>query len=193
MAASSEPSLRGLFNRAKNQQEELDSLDPRTGKFRDTLQAIIDNLQRCRQLIQQLALFSPNEEVEDISTQDLLYVGVPYHTNSRIHVHFRYLTVDCLLAEIRIRAYESNRLSSLRAASGLFESFLTRLDRYGLLSSSDRELFERYLEQRDSFRIAASNSAEDKRRIKVARFQEEKSLKQKLQVSDDPYALVLQA
>ena len=95
--------------------------------------------------------------------------------------------MDGLLAEIRIRAYGPDRLSSLREASALFESFLTRLDQYGLLAPSDRELFERYLELRSSFRIITSNSAEDKRKVKIARFQEEKSLKQKLQVRDSHY------
>ena len=69
----SEPSLSNLFNQAKTGQDELDSLDPRSAKFKHTLQAIVDNLQRCRQLIRQLAIFSTNEEVEDISTQDLQY------------------------------------------------------------------------------------------------------------------------
>lgn len=193
MAEGSEPSLRGLFNQAKKQQDELDSLDLRTANSKDTLQAIIGNLERCRQLIQQLSMFSPNEEVEDISTQDLQYVGMASYFNSHAHVHCRYLTVDCLLAEIRIRAYDAERLSSLREASALFESFFTRLDQYRLLSSSDRELFERYLEQRSTFRIAASNSAEEKRKIKIARFHEEKSLKQKLQVSDNHNSLTHQA
>jgi immunoglobulin-binding protein 1 len=71
MAETTEPSLRGLFNQAKNRQDELDSLDPRSAYFMDTLQSIIDSLEQCRKLIQQLSLFSPNEEVEDISTQNL--------------------------------------------------------------------------------------------------------------------------
>ena len=183
MAETTEPSLRGLFNQAKNQQEELESLDPRTATFNDTFRSIVDCLQQCRQLIQQLSLFSPNEELEDIATQDLQYVQSPVLVaNSSTDVLARYLTVDCLLAEMKIRAYSADRLSSLQSASESLESFLTRLDQYGLLGSSDRELYERYLEQRSTFRIVTSQNAEDKRRIKIARFQEEKSLKQKLQV-----------
>jgi len=68
---TSEPSLKGLYHDAKTHQNELDSLDPRSSTFKTTLQSIIDNLQRCQELIQQLSLFSKNEEVEDISTQDL--------------------------------------------------------------------------------------------------------------------------
>lgn len=73
MAEGAEPSLRELFNKAQNQQDDLDSLDPRTSSFQNTLKSITDSLERCRQLIQQLSLFSPNEEVEDISTQNLQY------------------------------------------------------------------------------------------------------------------------
>jgi immunoglobulin-binding protein 1 len=97
-------------------------------------------------------------------------------------VHARYLTIDCLLAEIKIKSYGADRLSSLREASNLFESFLTRLDHYGLLVSSDRELYERFREQQSSFRIVASNNAEDKRRIKIARYQAGKELERQLKV-----------
>ncbi|OCT45259.1 hypothetical protein CLCR_05990 [Cladophialophora carrionii] len=164
MAEDSEPSLGALFKQANNQQDELESLDPRTAQYKDTLQSIIHNLERCRQLIRQLSLFSTNEEVEDISTQDL-----------------QYLTVDCLLAEFKIKSYGADRLASLREAGELFENFLTLLDQYGLLAAPDRELYERFLEQKGSFRIVSTDSAEEKRKIKIARFQEEKSLKQKLQ------------
>jgi len=69
-----EPSLKELFNSAKTSQDDLDSLDPRSANFKGALQSIIDSLRRCRQLIQQLSLFSTNEEVEDVSTQDLQFV-----------------------------------------------------------------------------------------------------------------------
>jgi len=69
-----EPSLKELFNNAKTSQDELDSLDPRSAAYKKTLQSTIDSLQRCRRLVQQLSLFSTNEDVEDISTQDLQFV-----------------------------------------------------------------------------------------------------------------------
>jgi len=159
-----EPNLKELYKEARTRQEELDSLDPRSSAYKDTLQSIIDNLGRCRQLIQQLSLFSPNEEVEDISTHDL-----------------QYLTVDYNLAEMRTKAYGGDRQSLLRESSALLESFLTRLDQYRLLSPSDHKLYERFLEQRSAFRIVSSTNPEEKRKIKIARFQEEKSLKQKLE------------
>lgn len=94
----------------------------------------------------------------------------------------RYLTVDHTLAEMRTRAYGVDRPSSLRQSSELLENFLSRLDQYRLLGASDRQLYERFLEQRNAFRIILATNPEEKRRIKIARFQEEKSLKQKLEV-----------
>ena len=68
-----EPSLKELFQKTKTQHDDLDSLDPQSEAFKSSLQSIIESLEQCRQLIQQLSIFSKNEEVEDISTQDLQY------------------------------------------------------------------------------------------------------------------------
>jgi hypothetical protein len=162
-----EPSLKELFNRTKTQQDDLDNLEPQSAAFSATLASLSQSLERCRELIQQLALFSPNEEVEDIATQDL-----------------QYLTVDFTLAEVKARSYGNgvDRRESLQQSSRLLESFLTRLDHYGLLNASDRTLYERYLEQRNSFRVISTTNPEEKRKIKINRFQEEKALKQKLDV-----------
>lgn len=70
---SSDSSLKELFERTKSQQDELDHLEPQSVAFKTSLQLIIDSLERCRQLIQKLSIFSTNEEVEDISTNDLQY------------------------------------------------------------------------------------------------------------------------
>lgn len=94
----------------------------------------------------------------------------------------RYLTIDYTLAELKIRSYGEDRLQSLNQSSELLESFLTTLDHYALLNSADRKLYERFLESRGSFRVISTNNPEDKRKIKIGRFQEEKVLKQKLEV-----------
>jgi immunoglobulin-binding protein 1 len=72
----------------------------------------------------------------------------------------------------------------------LFEDFLSRLDNYGILSVENRKLYERFMEDRLSFQLASSANAEERRKVKVARFQQEKSLKAKLEVCrDKPRAL----
>lgn len=67
----SDGSLKELFQRAKSQEDELDQLEPQTEVFKAHLQTLIDSFEQCRQLIQKLSLFSTNEELEDISTNDI--------------------------------------------------------------------------------------------------------------------------
>ncbi|RMZ75672.1 hypothetical protein DV737_g5165, partial [Chaetothyriales sp. CBS 132003] len=163
-SASREKSLAELFNSAKAKQESLDELDARTATFKERLQGAIDELQECSRLVEQASLFSANEEVEDISTKDLQYLTVPY-----------------VLAELRLRSYDNQRLAGLRRASQLLEEFLARLDQYRMLTKNEQELFERFQQQRSSFSISSAAGPEEKRRIKISRFQQEKALKQKLQ------------
>lgn len=162
---TSGPGLRQLFSSARGKQQELDRLDPRSEAYVENLTSAISELEECRQLISKHAVFSVNEEVEDVSTNDL-----------------QYLTVDYLLADLLLRSYGSNRANALQQVLELFESFLNRLDSYGILSADNKKLYERFLENRSSFTLASSTNVEDRRRIKVARFQQEKSLKAKLEV-----------
>jgi hypothetical protein len=67
---ASGPSLRELFSSAKGKQGELD--DGVAGR-QEILQSAISAFEECRNLISKLAIFSPNEEVEDVSTQNLQY------------------------------------------------------------------------------------------------------------------------
>ncbi|RMD43548.1 hypothetical protein DV735_g1513, partial [Chaetothyriales sp. CBS 134920] len=162
--SASDKSLTELFKSAKAKQESLDELDPRTERFKETVQAAIDDLEECSKLVEQGALFSANEETEDISTKDLQCLTVPY-----------------LLAELRLRSYNDQRVATLRRACQLLEDFLTRLEQYGMLQKGEQELFERFQRERSHFSITSTAGPEEKRRIKISRFQEEKALKQKLQ------------
>lgn len=94
----------------------------------------------------------------------------------------RYLSVDYVLAGLLLKKYGSNRQKLLQQASSLLESFLSRLDSYELLSSQNRRLLDQYQEDRKNFHLASTTDAAERRRVKVARFQEEKSLKTKLEV-----------
>ena len=94
----------------------------------------------------------------------------------------RYLGVDYLLAELLLKTYSSNRLQLLQYASELLESFLTRLDIYELLSKQNKRLLEQYQEDGKNFQLASTTDAAERRRIKLARFQEEKGLKTNLEV-----------
>ena len=160
-----ETSLRETFDQAKYNQDYLQNVDPRSDEFRDHLEAAVSGLVRCLRLIKALSLFSPNEELEDISTQNL-----------------QFLTVDYLLADLLLKSYDDTRLASLRRTSQLLENFLDRLDRYEMLSSGDRKLYERFQANRSNFSLLSTSNTEDRRKMKVTRYQEEKQLKQKLEV-----------
>jgi hypothetical protein len=66
-----ESTLNELFLSAKNKQEQLELFDPRSDDFDQTQRSAIKALEDCRELIAQIALYSTNEEVDDISTQNL--------------------------------------------------------------------------------------------------------------------------
>ena len=105
-----------------------------------------------------------------------------FRTTRRLADRHRYLAVDCLLAEMLLKSYHGDRQQTLRQASGLCDSFLTRLEQYSILSGGDKKLYEQFQENPTSFTLAASTNAEERRRVKVARFQEEKALKTRLEV-----------
>ena len=74
-------SLRELYSSAKSKQEELDS---GSATHQEILQSAISAFEECRKLIAKLAVFSSNEEVEDISTQDLQYNQSTLHSSSSL-------------------------------------------------------------------------------------------------------------
>lgn len=90
--------------------------------------------------------------------------------------------MDYLLADLLQRSHNPDREASLRSALGQYEQYLSRLDTYDSLSNSDKKLYERYSENPSSFSLAPVNDAATRRDVKVARFREEKELKQKLEV-----------
>jgi immunoglobulin-binding protein 1 len=94
----------------------------------------------------------------------------------------RYLTVDYLLAELIQRSYCADREQVLRRAQEEYDKYLEALDSYGLLSAGDKKLYDRYTNDPSSFHLASMTDAAARRHTKVARFKEEKELKQKLEV-----------
>lgn len=177
-----ESSLKNLFLLAKQKQENLDLLDPRSNEFSDTQQSAIKAFEESRELVSQMALYSVNEEIEDVSTLDVQCELSPWFRPQLCWHSNRYLAIDYLLAELLLRSYHQDRLTQLKQASELLESFLTRLDQYDILTKTDRRLLERYQANRKSFSVVSSTNPEERRNTKVARFQEEKALKAKLKV-----------
>lgn len=168
--SGNEESLSDLYKQAKTSQEELDTLEPRTEAYSTLLISCISTLRKCSELVDRLALFSTNEEIEDISTANLQYLGVDY-----------------VLAELTMKSYSpTDRKGQLDEATQLLEDFLSRLDEYSLLQETNKRLLESYKEGRTTFRIVPdSANLEAKRNTKVKRFQDEKELKSRLKLLNE--------
>jgi len=76
-------------------------------------------LQHAHQLIQANALFSKNEEVEDIPTS-----------------HLKYLQTDYYLAELYTKVVDKNRFNNLVTAKAFFLVFLQNCETIGILKKN---------------------------------------------------------
>jgi TAP42-like family len=168
---TSEPrSLQAAFADAEAKRAYLEnSYSTSTPAFQDNLSAAIATYDECLRIADRVALFSPNETLEDITSGDLQYLLLNFH-----------------LAELTLKLVGVDRKLNLDKARGLYERFLRILDSYDLLSKSDARLLEQYLESRDAFSTASTSDAAARRATKISRFREEKELKRKLEVAARP-------
>jgi immunoglobulin-binding protein 1 len=97
----------------------------------------------------------------------------------------RYMAIAYHLAELaqKVRSTDvADRKKNLLRARDYLERFVKLLDSYDVLSKSDAKMWEAYLEDRNQFSTASTKDAEARRNTKIARFREEKELKQKIEV-----------
>lgn len=163
--AESQTNIKTLFAKAKQLQKQLESLESTSLTYQENLRNALSTLEECRKLADKVSLFSPNETTDDISSGDL-----------------QYLSIDYILGELIPRTTATDRKPLLRASQEAYERYLGLLDTYNLLSKNDKKLHERYLDSRDTFSLLTSSDISIRRETKIARFQQEKDLKQKLQV-----------
>ncbi|KAL2829942.1 TAP42-like protein [Aspergillus cavernicola] len=157
--------LRSLFDDAKREKTALESRpDSNTDAYRSDVNATIAKLGECQRLVGALSMFSSNELLEDISTNDLPYLTVEYH-----------------IAELLQRSYSPDREATLQRALKQNEKYLARLEDYRFLNDKDRKLYERYVANPTSFSLTATNDAATRRDVKITRFREAKELKQRLE------------
>lgn len=72
MDAQEPQPLRSLFHSALNLKKELEnSADSTSDVYKDQLRNAINQLEECQRRIAQVSLFSSNEGLEDINTNDL--------------------------------------------------------------------------------------------------------------------------
>ena len=161
-----ESSIRSLFASAKAQRKTLETFsDSTTSIYQENLRAAIASFEECRRLAERIALFSPNEAEDDISSGDLQYYPLLSQVNlvGVSDMQPRYLLTDYYLGELILKDSVSIRKAVLQRARETYERFLGLLDNYGMLSNSDKKLHERYLENRNDFSLMASSDPASRR------------------------------
>jgi immunoglobulin-binding protein 1 len=164
-------SLKNLFIRAEKLNKEADAaVDTLSTSFKEIIATAIATYEECRKLADQLALFSPNETVDDIASGDLQYLLINYR-----------------LGDLLLRDFSSNRASQLERARHAYEAYLSLQSSYSLLTDRDTKLYASYNDSPQTFSTISTNSMEARRAAKIMNFQYEKELKRKLEaLAQDP-------
>ncbi|KAF8261076.1 serine/threonine protein phosphatase PP2A-associated protein [Lactarius quietus] len=152
-------SLSTLFRRSILNVSKASNLPTIQDETQDLIDAALRDCRESRARVAHLALFSPNETLDDISTQDLVYLFVPY-----------------VLAEIESRARATerdDRLARLREAEQGYTKFVSDVELYEIASESERELHAK----------DASSIADPARRrsTKIKQYQAEKDIRSRIE------------
>jgi len=159
-------SLRTAFSEAETQRKAIESSLATSGSpFQDNLLATIKTYEECLRIASQVSLFSPNETLEDVNSNEL-----------------QYLLINFYLADLTLKRIGGDRKAILLQARDYYEHFLKLLDSYDILSRADAKLFEKFTEGPNTFSTASTTDAVARRDTKIAQLKEEKELKQKLEV-----------
>src|ERR1700761_6854688 len=161
-------SLQSAFLDAQSKRAELDDFhSSNSPDYQATLSSAIAAYSECRQLVDRISLFSPNESLEDIASSEL-----------------QYLLLDYYLADLTLRRTTelSERKHVLDGGRVYYERFLRLLDSYDILGKSDATLWEQYRENKANFTVVITGDAVARREQKINRFKAEKELKRKLEV-----------
>jgi hypothetical protein len=78
---------------AKQKQEQLSHVDPRSDTYKELQRGIMLELVECRILVTRTSMFSVNEDIDDISTQDIPYGLLEVNRNSLTLVDILQLTI----------------------------------------------------------------------------------------------------
>ncbi|KAL1303557.1 hypothetical protein AAFC00_006927 [Neodothiora populina] len=157
-------SLKALYSSAETKRAELEAaINSNTPAYQDKLAAAIATYEKCLRLVDQVALFSDNESVDDLSSNNIQY----------LLIHYR-------IADLLQRQTAADRKTALSQAQSSYAQYLKSLDNYDLLSAGDARLFERYRESPNTFSTASTTDPAARRETKISRFREEKEMRQKL-------------
>lgn len=159
--------LKNVFAHAEERRLALEgAFEVTDPSYRDVLTNAIEDYTECLDLVSQLRIFSPNETLEDLSTNDLPFLLLNYH-----------------LAELIQKvptALPAERTNILDRSRQCYERFLYVLDSYSLLEPQYSKMLETYSEEPALFSTTPSSDPSARRNAKITNFKAEQSLKQKL-------------
>jgi hypothetical protein len=148
-------SLSALFARALESLESVSNLLPQAEEAEALLASALADLQKVTSRVQSLALFSPNETLDDISDLNLVYLQVPYAFAEALG---------------RIRTTDNDvRMAHVVQAKAALQQFIQRLDDYGIVPAEERSLYEN------------PSATMDRRQMKMKQFQHEKEIAKKIE------------
>jgi len=157
-------SLKSLFASARSLYKGLDSLASNSEAYEDRLRDAISIFQKCKEISQRASLFSANEIVDDIPSNDIQFLAIEYY-----------------LGDLLFIGNIGNRRTALQGAQTSFGEFLSLNQQYELLPNPDKKLYKQWHQDRDKFSVAPTDPVK-RREIKIARLSRENELKQKLKV-----------
>ncbi|KAI0636606.1 serine/threonine protein phosphatase PP2A-associated protein [Trametes polyzona] len=153
--------LSALFRRALTTAAKAYNLPTIDDETQELVKSALADLRQCSVRISKLSLFSPNEQLVDIPTRDLVYLLVPY-----------------VLSEVqsRVRATErEDRLDLVQGVKRHLEAYIHYLEQYEVVSEEDKELYGR---------PASSVTDPAKRReLKIKQYKREKDIKARIEVA----------
>ncbi|KAF8201491.1 TAP42-like protein [Pholiota molesta] len=119
----------------------------------------LKDLKRLHSQVIERSIFSPNDLLDDISTQDLLYLTVPY-----------------IFAEVQGRVNtpkRAERLNSLVEVEKYLKSYISLLEQYEIIPAEERALYDR--------KVAQVADIAKRRELKIAQYKKEKDLVARIQ------------
>ncbi|KAH7107667.1 TAP42-like protein [Auriculariales sp. MPI-PUGE-AT-0066] len=103
--------------------------------------------------VDSLALFSPNETLEDLTARDMVYLTIPY---ARSEIEGRVATTD-----------PQDRLAHLRDSQTMLARFTSSLENYGIVTDEDKQLW----------RASAAADAAKRRENRIKQYKNEKAIR----------------
>ncbi|OCH93879.1 TAP42-like protein [Obba rivulosa] len=150
-----EAPLSSLFHRALTSAAKAADLPTIEDETQVLVQSALSDLRTVDSRVSTLSLFSPNDQLADIATRDLVYLLVPYVISE---VEGRIRTID-----------PEERLERVQRAQRYLQRFLASLETYEIVPESEKALY--------AHRTSTITDAVKRREVKIKQYQKEKELK----------------